>query len=58
MLGDVGLRSDPSGGGGIYITRGIFSTSVFGILSTSGLMMCGFWIGWRPRQIRRMFQKT
>lgn len=45
ILDDVALRSDPSGGGGIYMTSGIFSTSVFGILSISGLIMCGFWIG-------------
>ena len=41
ILGDVGLKSEPSGGGGIYITRGIFSTSILGIFSISGLI-CGF----------------
>ena len=58
MLDDVDLKSEPSGGGGIYITRGIFSTSILGIFPISGLIMCEFCIGWRPIHIRIMFQKT
>jgi hypothetical protein len=50
------IAARDSGGGGIYMTRGILSTTDLDSFPISGLIMLGFCNGWRPNHIRKTFQ--
>ena len=56
--GVIFSRGEPDGGGGIYITKGIRSTSDLDSFPISGLIIAEVCSGCRPTQMRNMFQNS